>query len=86
MLGGKSVDTVWTEALPMLPGVEDDNGAGVVTEVLSQFQSLRVGRDIPLHELNTQIIQSLFGEAAGLARRRGNDGDQEGSFQKRRTN
>lgn len=86
MLGGDSVETVWVEALPVLPGVEDDDGRGAVSEVLSQFQSLRVSRDIPLHELNTAIIQSLFGKAAGLARRRGYDGDQEGSFQKRRTN
>lgn len=77
MLGGEQVKTVWVESLPVLPGIEDNDGCGVVTEVLSQFQSLRVGRDIPLHELNTQIIQTLLGKTAGLARRRSEDCDHE---------
>lgn len=68
-LDGESLDTVWIEAMPVIPAREEDDGDTGVAEILDSLSGLRVSRDIPLHELNVQVIQALLSEPAGVARR-----------------
>lgn len=76
ILGHDSVDTVWIEATPVLPVSEDYYGGLGIPEFLREFQSLRVSRDIPLHELNVAIIQHALRENTAVARGGGNYSDQ----------
>lgn len=76
ILGNDSLDTVWIEATPVIGFRDNDDGGRVVPEAVSKFQSLRVSGDIPLHELNVQIIQNLLRDPARLAVRGRDDSDQ----------
>lgn len=76
ILGVDSLNTVWIQATPTFPVSEDDDGSGGVAETLSEFQSLRVSGDIPLHELNVSLIQETLRENATVAGRGSNDGNQ----------
>lgn len=76
VLGYDSLDTVWVEATPMGSVFEDDYGSLGVAETLSEFQSLRVSSDIPLHELNVSLIQKALREDATVARGGSDNSDQ----------
>lgn len=73
---GESLQTVWIKALPVLPAVEEDYGDAGVAEVSDDLSSLRVGRDIPIHEVNAVLGEELLREFAGVAGGRGEDSDQ----------
>jgi len=68
MLGGEGLKTVWIEALPVLPGVEEYNRDALVTQVPNDLSGFLVSRDIPVHEVNVQVIQNLLRDPAGVAR------------------
>lgn len=76
ILGNDSLDTVWIEATPTFTVGEDDNWGGGVSEAVSEFKSLRVGSDIPLHELNVSLLEQALRENASVARGGSDNSDQ----------
>lgn len=76
ILGHDSLNTVWVEATPMGSVFEDDHGSLGVAETLSEYKSLLVRSDVPLHELNLSFIEKALREDATVARGGSDNSDQ----------
>lgn len=65
MSSSESLQPVGVQPAPVVVP-SDDNRRRSVPERLSQLQSLRVFRDVPLSEINPVCLQDLLGNTAWL--------------------